>query len=160
VTLKNKGFTLIEVLICLVIIAMLMVVMVPSFRGLQKETWQTKSSGDLKTIQTALEAYYKNNGHYPWTGAYQSTLTAAVPQILPDYLYDPFAPNEQTPYRYSLSRWDAMRARYYIVYTYDIGYQGGGGCWPEQGAGSASVDENGIVTINGDVIWVSNGHLP
>ena len=137
-----------------------MMVILPSFRGLQKETWQTKAHTDLKTVQLALEAYYKNNGHYPWTSNYQRTLISVVPQIIPNYLYDPFAPDKNTTYRYNLSLWDATRARYYIIYTYDIGYTGSGGCWPSGDEGSASVSDDGIVTTQGNIIWVSNGHLP
>ncbi len=72
---KNKGFTLVELLITVSIIAILGVILVVNFSSAQKSGRDQRRVSDLKAIQNAAEQYYLLNGsRYPtsvavgWTG--------------------------------------------------------------------------------------------
>ena len=60
---SQKGFTLIELLIVLSVIAILVAIIIPSFRGMQQEGWLTKAEQELNTLQAAVESYYRHNDH-------------------------------------------------------------------------------------------------
>jgi len=56
--MKKSGFTLLEMLIVLGIIAVILSVLSVSFSTTQKKSRDAKRKGDLKSIQNALEQYY------------------------------------------------------------------------------------------------------
>jgi prepilin-type N-terminal cleavage/methylation domain-containing protein len=74
--MKNKtGFTLVELMISMSIIAILSVVLSISFSKAQKSGRDQRRIDDLKAVQSAAEQYYLlNNAKYPtstgvaWTG--------------------------------------------------------------------------------------------
>ena len=123
---KNSGFTIMEILIVLAVIAVLMAVAIPRFRGLQMEAWRSKAQGDLVTLKAAIESYKMNNAGYPveTPGAgktistgWQAALTAAKPAMISNALNDPFSGGGSTPYRYVLSADDANKANFYLVWS-------------------------------------------
>lgn len=62
----DSGFTLIEVLVVLLIMAVLMAITVPSYIGLQASTREAATKSDLGSDRTALVAYgIDNNGVFP-----------------------------------------------------------------------------------------------
>lgn len=132
------------------VIAILIAIAIPSFRGMQQEANRTRAEGDVRVIKIAIESYYKNNGIYPLDDiGYQTTLLGSIPRILEANLYDPFGATATTQYVYALSTPGLpATAKYYIIYSVGAGVPG-----------SASVDLNGLVTVVGDAIWASNGHL-
>lgn len=72
---KTPGFTLVELLISISIIAILSVVLSITFSNAQKDSRDQRRISDLKAIQNAAEQYYMlNNSNYPtnlnvaWTG--------------------------------------------------------------------------------------------
>ena len=150
--MRRRAFTLIELLIVMAVIAILIAIAIPSFRGMQNEARKTKSQGDLRVIKIAVESYYKNHTNlYPAAANYQTTLLAAYPRILESTLYDPFGATSTTQYTYALGIGSTgpSDASYYIIYS--VG--------PQQN-GVATVDNStGTVTASNDVIWESNGHL-
>lgn len=77
-----KGFTLLELLITVAIIAMLSAVAISSFTYLQKNSRDTRRMSDLKVIQSALEQYRADQGFYP-TGFFGSSLTNRVGRLPP-----------------------------------------------------------------------------
>jgi hypothetical protein len=116
----------------------------------------TKAQGDLSVLHLAMEAYYKNVGHYPTMYSnYQTTFMNTPNPILTQYLYDPFAPEKNTVYQYTHSEVPLMQSRYYVINTDNMEphYQRRG-----ETTRHAWVDEQGIVTWEGHVIWRSNGH--
>ncbi|MFH0887517.1 MAG: prepilin-type N-terminal cleavage/methylation domain-containing protein, partial [bacterium] len=63
--MKQRGFTIIELVIVMAVIAILITVGMAYFRGLQDEAKKTQALGDLRALQIAVESYYKNNNQYP-----------------------------------------------------------------------------------------------
>jgi prepilin-type N-terminal cleavage/methylation domain-containing protein len=60
------GYTLIEILVVMSIIAILTAISIASYTNVQQRGRDGKRLADIKTIQQALERYYADNGHYPW----------------------------------------------------------------------------------------------
>ena len=131
------------------VIAILIAIAIPSFRGMQMEARKTKAEGDVRVIKIAVESYYKNHGEYPADANYQTTLLGASPRILDANLYDPFGATSTTQYVYKLSTGDPTTAHYYIIYS--VG--------PNGSDEATSVNNSGVVTAGGDDVWSSNGHL-
>lgn len=132
------------------VIAILIAIAIPSFRGMQSEARKTKAQGDVRVIKIAIESYYKNhNNEYPAEANYQATLLAASPRILESNLYDPFGATSTTPYGYALDTGVATTAHYYIIWS--VG--------PNMSTVPPAVSTAGVVTASNEVIWESNGHL-
>jgi general secretion pathway protein G len=70
----EKGFTLVEMMVVLIIIAMLVVLGIWAYIGSVGSAKMTNADGDITTIQAALDAYYSTNQIYPNN---QSTLASA-----------------------------------------------------------------------------------
>lgn len=62
---KDKGFTLVELLIVIVILGILATVTVFAVRGITNQGQDSACKADLKTISTAVEAYSAQHGVYP-----------------------------------------------------------------------------------------------
>ncbi|GAC1499314.1 MAG: hypothetical protein NVS1B10_01920 [Candidatus Saccharimonadales bacterium] len=62
---SNKGFTIVELLIVIVVIGILALLVVTTYSGIQAKARNSKRSADIGTIQTQLEAFYSQNGYYP-----------------------------------------------------------------------------------------------
>lgn len=62
---SNTGFTLVELLIVVVIIAVLSSIGFVSYSEFNKNARDVKRLSDLKFIQSALEQYYGDNFNYP-----------------------------------------------------------------------------------------------
>jgi prepilin-type N-terminal cleavage/methylation domain-containing protein len=62
---QNKGFTIVELLIVIVVIGILAGLVITTYNGIQQKARNTERTTDLKTFQSQLEAYYANNGKYP-----------------------------------------------------------------------------------------------
>lgn len=61
----KKGFTLIELLIVVAIIAILAAIAVPNFLEAQVRSKVSSMKSNLRTVNTALEAYMVDNNRYP-----------------------------------------------------------------------------------------------
>lgn len=145
----KKGFTIIELLIVMAVIAILVGIAVPSFRGIQVQAWNSKASGDTKVIKIALESFYMKHSSYPAdavVGKYQTDLLGETPPMIEGNLYDPFGASATQMYKYDL----AAGGKYYIVYS--VG---------SDGTGAATIGDDGLITVSaGNPIFGSNGRLP
>ncbi len=73
--MKNKGFTLIEMMIVVAIIAVLVGISLPSLLGNRRTANQQAALAEIRTIGTAAEGYFIANDQYPTTNFF-STLHA------------------------------------------------------------------------------------
>ena len=147
----KRGFTLIEMMIVIAVIAILVGIALPHFRGMQEEGWTVKAAGELRTLATALESYYIHNSRaYPsqrttgFSDDWQSTLGGNGPTIVASTLYDPFIAGD-TEYRYGTS--DISNSQYYVIWS--VG--------PDGSAGIDGIDPNGdLEGTTGDDIYFTN----
>lgn len=70
------GFTIVELLIVIVIIAILAAITVVAYNGIQKRGNDSQRKSDVAAITKALELYYIDNGRYP-AGSGSTTINAA-----------------------------------------------------------------------------------
>ncbi|MEM9530620.1 MAG: type II secretion system major pseudopilin GspG [Pseudomonadota bacterium] len=62
---KNRGFTLVEILVVVVIIGILSTIVVLNVGGSADQSRQTAAQADVKNLEQALEIYKLQNGFYP-----------------------------------------------------------------------------------------------
>jgi prepilin-type N-terminal cleavage/methylation domain-containing protein len=75
-TKQDKGFTLVELLIVIVILGILATVTVFAVTGITNKGKTSACQADATTIQTAEEAYSANNGNY--TNSQASLVSAGL----------------------------------------------------------------------------------
>lgn len=94
---KNEGFTLIELMIVIAIIAIIGGFAVSKFTGAVDKTKITAVKADFGTFETALDAYYLNHNTYPSTEEGLQKLSAeGLIKNKKDTLLDPW----NNPYQY------------------------------------------------------------
>ena len=62
---RNRGFTLIELMLVMVILAILAAIVVPKFAGRSEQAKVAAAKTDIAGIETALDAFEVDNGRYP-----------------------------------------------------------------------------------------------
>lgn len=73
---KRDGFTIVELLIVIVIIAILAAITIVAYNGIQNKARNSIREQDMKVIAKALELYYVDNGYYPSIDTYTLGSTA------------------------------------------------------------------------------------
>ena len=88
---KQKGFTIVELLIVIVIIGILATLVIVTFSGIQQKARDSQRKTDINAVQSHVEAYYASNGFYPTlTELNDSTFRSTNMKGLdPDALADP-----------------------------------------------------------------------
>jgi len=61
----SHGFTIVELLIVIVVIATLAAISVVAYNGIQQRARDAQRVQDIQVLAKALELYYIDNGHYP-----------------------------------------------------------------------------------------------
>jgi general secretion pathway protein G len=61
----RRGFSLVEMLLVLVILATLAAIVVPRFAGRSEQAKETAARTQITSISTALDAFEVDNGYYP-----------------------------------------------------------------------------------------------
>ncbi len=62
---RRRGFTMVELLLVLVILATLAAIVVPKFTGRSEQAKVTAAQTQIANISTALDAFEVDNGYYP-----------------------------------------------------------------------------------------------
>ena len=118
----RRGFTLIELMIVISVMAILIGISLPYFKGMQDEGKSAKAAGELRTLTTGIESFYiHNSNEYPQqttsvTSDWQTiadSLTTVRPTIVKKALKDPFKPTQE--YSYVTSA--ASGSEYYVVFS-------------------------------------------
>jgi len=137
--MDKKGFTIIELLMVLTVLALLIGITIPKMRGMQQSGLIVKAKGELQTVQTAVENYNSFNGSYP--SDIGASLINMTPQIISQALTDPFA-SYSSNYQYYLN------GQYYVIFS--LG--------PDQTAHITGINSSGVLQgTKGDNICVTNG---
>jgi type II secretion system protein G len=146
----RKGFTLIEIMIVIAVIAILAGIALPHFKGMHDEGNAAKAAGELRTLAIAVESYYiHNNRAYPnqdtdVDNTWQASLPGNGPTIVASTLYDPFIA-ASTEYSYATS--DDSDSEYYVIFS--VG--------PDGVAGITGISDAGVIAGTvGDAIYITN----
>ena len=94
---RQAGFTIIEMLIVVTILAMLAGILIPVLEDAAQASRDARRASDLKTVQAALESYKRVQGTYPDTGgAFQGDApnfggmgydaAGYIPALVPDFM--------------------------------------------------------------------------
>lgn len=115
--MKNyrRGFTLLEIFIVLGIMAVIMAVVLPSFKGVRDETDAAKAKTELAILQTALESYYSENNRYPDSDYQTILIYQSNNKVINKRFYDPFQSGKHE-YDYFIS----ADGKYYLLRS--LGY--------------------------------------
>lgn len=62
---KQKGFTIVELLIVIVVIGILAAITIVAYNGIQQRARDSERQAEMKSVEKALEMYYVDNGGYP-----------------------------------------------------------------------------------------------
>ncbi len=62
---NRQGFTLIEVLIVMALVALLLTIAIPRLFGSLEKSRETALQENLKVMRTSLDKYYADKGRYP-----------------------------------------------------------------------------------------------
>ena len=94
--LKNaRGFTIVELLIVIVVIALLATIVIVAYNGVQAKAGFTQMQADLSNIRKALLLYHADHDSYPstiglcelnWCGWNQAAGDGFVPGLSPTYM--------------------------------------------------------------------------
>lgn len=97
-TAQQKGFTIVELLIVIVVIGILAALVLNTFTGVQQRARNSVRQTDVNALATQIEAYYNGdgNGTYPRADEFDTTaeLTALFPGVDTGVIE---APNDSTP---------------------------------------------------------------
>jgi type IV pilus assembly protein PilA len=66
---KDEGFTLIELMVVVMIIAVLIAIAIPSFLGFRKSAQDRSAQSELRNVLLSEKAYWLDNGEYTETAA-------------------------------------------------------------------------------------------
>ena len=94
--LNNKGFTIVELLIVIVVIGILALLVITTYSGIQAKARNAKRQTDLQSIQTQLEAFFSQNGYYPSLADMNDTtwLNTNMKSLDQNALIDPSNPSD------------------------------------------------------------------
>ena len=102
--MRLKGFTMVEIMVVVGIIALLATIAVPNLLKARITANESNAKATLKTISTALETYALSNGTYP-------LLTTSLLGQAPPYLNKDYFSAVQSGYNYKATL---------AAYTYSI----------------------------------------
>jgi len=126
---KDKGFTLVELLIVVIILGVLSAIAIPSYMSLRTRAREAGTKAEMANIATALELYNADNEAYPAT-----TFSAMATAV------------EAGGYMVDVPETD----KFGNPYTYTVDASGSYTLTSSNGSGTDIVFEDGQMTSGGD----------
>lgn len=116
-----KGFTIVELLVVIVVIAILAAVTIVAYNGVQQRARDSARANNVQSIKSALEIYYADNNAYPAVCAGGDNAGCAISSLstalVPTYISTiPADPNGSTM---SYVRGTAASSSYAIYISYE-----------------------------------------
>jgi len=81
---SRKGFTLVELLVVIVVLAVLAAIVLPKFVGAGTRSKESALKSDLKLIRNAVTLFYNDTGAYPASTAGLSATSAPAAGLASD----------------------------------------------------------------------------
>lgn len=110
---SKSGFTIVELLIVIVVIAILAAISIVAYTGIQQRGRDSQRKSDLASIGKAIELYHADNGVYPMTGGwctqisnpsrgsgFSAAFQAAIAEYMPRIPFDPLYAETYQDYFY------------------------------------------------------------
>jgi len=108
--LLAKGFTILEILVVLAVLAILIGTALPRVKGMQDQVRITKAQREVGVLKAAMESYKITHGEFP-NPLKLISLVNATPQLIAEKnLIDPFG-------NYYISFHPGDDSRYYVIYS-------------------------------------------
>lgn len=118
---RQSGFTLVEIAIVVVVIAMLAAMIIWSFGIVQKRSRDDSRNLAARTLMAALKTYYDENGEYPGvcTGGDNSgcPISDLAPALTPKYLS--VIPSDPSGRSFSYTRGTYPNRAYALLISYE-----------------------------------------
>lgn len=83
--MKRPGFTLVELMIIITIIAILAAIAIPKFADLLRTSQEGSTKGNLGSIRSALSLYYGDNSFYP-IAPWNTNSSVLTDTLVPKYI--------------------------------------------------------------------------
>ena len=90
---KQMGFTLIELMIVITIIAVILAILLPNISHSRQQALLSSCESNERNIQTGLEIYNTQYKRYP----------SDINALYPNYIKEPFCPSNKSAYGYAAS---------------------------------------------------------
>lgn len=122
---KQRGFTLVELLIVIVIIGVLAAVVLPAIQNARDKAVDAKRVGEADGVRKALEQYYNENDAYPDDSISNNEVLlsdlsgALVPEFILEIPLDPEFGDTATGYKYCVT--DDLSSYHMRVHLNDDG---------------------------------------
>ena len=130
-----RGFTIVELLIVIVVIAILAAITIVAYNGIQSRARDTQRASDISVFLKALENYRTINGVYPnatptagdggWESSYTDVSNPANFMEYLDMTRRPLDPISNSTYRYRYYKYaagysgcDATKGGYMVLIVY------------------------------------------
>lgn len=142
--IKERGFTLIELMIAVAIVAIIAAIAYPSYLDQVKSTRRGDAQGALMSFSNAMERYYTQQGSYLGAdGAappapITTTLTVPAASLFPSE-----APLDGNPKSYDLRIYD-LKANSYVLRAVPKGPQAGDGVLELSSTGARGWDADNV----------------
>lgn len=79
---KKKGFTLLELLVVLAILAILIAIAIPVYKNQKEKAAITAHNANVRVLETAVESYKQDHGEYPENlEALKGNYIKSLPQV-------------------------------------------------------------------------------
>lgn len=120
---RQRGFTIVELLIVIIVIAVLAAIVVVAYTGITQRAYFTSYRTDLENLNKAILMYYTEHGTYPGTGSTGSCWTditngndVFIPNIVPSYINQiPAVPNWSNGKNYYAYCWSTNYTDYKLI---------------------------------------------